>query len=200
MLARKGIPFRVLGAILVLLSPICLGETIYAYYPSPLSVPYFAHLQGNAWILQDSQKKRLVQVLSRFRGETILPGRCYWNYAQAPAIVDFSENRCWVAYTFHEYHCGRATEADYRSQINNKFYDGKMTDPLSFLNGNNITAVMIWPEDAVSDQLLQQFKTQLAPEFFYIDCKMDGPNNAGLFVRQSDLEPMPGMVGYSTED
>jgi hypothetical protein len=75
-----------------------------------------------------------------------------------------------------------------------------MADPLSFLNGNNIAAVMIWPEDAISDQLLQQLQTQLGPEFFYIDCKMDGTNNAGLFIRQSDLEPMPGMVGYSSQN
>jgi hypothetical protein len=199
-LKRKGLPFRVLAAIVVFLSPICMAECIYSHYPNPLTIDHLAHLQGNGWILGDSQKKRLLEVLRRFHGETILPGRSYWDYSQSPAIVDFSENRCFVAYTYHEYHCGRGGEADYRSQLNNHFYDGKLADPLSFLNGNNITAVLIWPEDTISDQLLQQFKNQLGPEFFYIDCKMDGANNAGLFVRQSDLEPGPGMVGYSSQN
>jgi hypothetical protein len=199
-LARKGLLFRVMGAILVLLSPICLGETIYAYYPNPLTVTYIARLTGNQWIQDDAQKKRLLQVLGQLHGQTILPGKSYWNFSQSPAVVDFSENRCWVAYTFHEYHCGRGAEADYRSKLNNNFYDGKIGDPLSFLKGNNIAAVMIWPEDAISDQQLKQFQDQLSSEFFYIDCKMGGTNNAGLFIRQSDLEPMPGMVGYSTEN
>jgi hypothetical protein len=135
-----------------------------------------------------------------FHGQTILPGRSYWNYSQAAAVVGFSENNCWVAYTFNEFHYGRGAEGDFRSEMNNRFYDGKIADPLSYLNGNNIAAVLIWPEDAVSDEQLQKFKNQLDPEFFYIDCKMDGANNAGLFVRQSDLEPMPGMVGYSSQN
>ena len=50
-----------------------------------------------------------------------------------------------------------------------------------------IDAVLIWPEDGISDALLEKFKQQLGPEFFYIDCKMDGTDNAGLFVRQSKL-------------
>ena len=128
-----------------------------------------------------------------------LPGRCYWNYSQSPAVVTFSENKCFVAYTYHEYLYGRGHEGDYRSKLNNEFYDGNMADPLSFLRGYNINAVMIWPEDQVSDQLLQQFQTQLRPEFFYIDCKMDGPNNAGLFIRQSDLETLARGPGASPD-
>jgi len=197
-LMRKGIPFRILGAIIVLLSPLCLAETVSAYYPNPLTTKDFAHLEGNSWILEDAQKKRILQVLRRLHGATILPGRSYWNFSQSPAVVDFSENRCWVAYTHHEFHCGRGMEADFRSQVNNSFYDGKMVDPIPFLDGNNIAAVMIWPEDNISDQLIQQFQNQLRSEFFYIDCKMDGPSNAGLFIRQSDLDPFQASVGVSS--
>jgi len=199
-LMRKGLLFRILSAVILLLSPVCLGEAIYSYYPNPLNTGELAHLGGHDWILGDAQKKRLLGVLSMFHGETILPGKSYWNYSQSPAVVDFSENRCFVAYTYLKFLAGHGGEADYRSKLNNSFYAGKMADPLSFLKGYNIAAVLIWPEDAISDQLLQQFKDQLHPEFFYIDCKMDGANNAGLFIRQSDLEPMPGMVGYSLQN
>jgi hypothetical protein len=188
---RKGIPFRLLSAIIIFVSPICLGMALDDYYPNPLLEQDFAHLQGNDWILGDPQKKRLLQVLRRFHGETILPGRSYWNYSQSPAVVDFSENRCFVAYTHHEFHCGRGAEAEYRNKENNDFYDGRVANPLPFLRANNIAAVLIWPEDNISDQLLQQFQGQLGSEFFYVDCKMDGPNNAGVFMRQSDLEGSP---------
>jgi hypothetical protein len=195
---RKGIAFRILGLIIFLLSPFCLAVTLYEYYP-PLYGPdaqSVLHLEGNEWILGDSQKKRLMDVLHRLHGATILPGRSFWNFSQAPAVVDYSENRCWVGYTHHEFDCGRGAEADQRSKIDNEFYDGKMPNPLVFLRANNISAVMIWPEDNIPDSILQQFQNQLGPEFFYIDCKLDGPNNAGLFIRQSDLEPYPGRSGY----
>jgi hypothetical protein len=60
-----------------------------------------------------------------------------------------------------------------------------MTDPLPFLRANHIAAVLIWPGDQISDALLGRYKTQLGSDYFYIDCKMDGPNNAGVFVRQA---------------
>jgi len=188
---QKEAAFRLLSVIIIVLSPICLVMGIYDYYPNPVIGLDFAHLEGNGWILGDAQKKRLLQVLRQLHAATILPGKSYWNFSQSPAVVDFSENRCFVAYTHHEFHCGRGPEADFRSQLNNDFYDGKNHDPLSFLRGNNIAAVLIWPEDNISDQLLQQFQNQLSSEFFYVDCKMGGPNNAGVFMRQSDLDASP---------
>lgn len=200
LLRQRSVPFFLLGGTILLLSPVCLLKTLYDYNPKPLLQENFAQLEGTSWILADSQKKRLLQVLLRLHGAIILPGRSYWSYSQSPAVVDFSENKCFIAYTYHEYHCGRGPEGDYRSKENNAFYDGKVSDPLSFLRGNNIEAVMIWPEDNISDQLLQQFKSQLDPEFFYIDCKMDGQNNAGVFMRQSDLGQSPIGSDATEED
>lgn len=165
----------------------CLGLTLQEYYPHPYDGGDFFHLQGDSWVEGDAQKKRLLQVMQKFHGATILPGKSYWNYSQAAAVVTFSENQCFVAYTYNEFHYGRGDDANYRSKLNNDFYDGKNAAPLAFLRGYHIDAVLIWPEDTVSDQLLQTFKNQLGPEFFYVDCKMDGPDNAGLFMRQSPL-------------
>jgi hypothetical protein len=195
MFMRKGIPFRFLSLIFLVVSPICLVKAIHDFYPNPVGDPDLANLSGDNWLQKDTQKKRLIQVLQRLHGATILPGICYWNYSQSPAVVTFSENRCFVAYTYHEFLYGRGAEGDYRSKVNNEFYAGTIADPLSFLRGYNIDAVMIWPEDQISDQLLHQFQTQLHPDFFYIDCKMDGPDNAGVFIRQSDLETLAGGLG-----
>jgi hypothetical protein len=190
--AQRNLGFRLLSGCLVINALICLGQTLKYYYPYPVIEPHSFRLQGDAWVRDDPQKKRLVQVLRRLHGAVILPGKSYWDYSQAAAIVAFSENQCYVAYTYNEFHYGRGAEGDYRSQLNNNFYDGKNPDPLAFLRGNDINAVLIWPEDAVPDALLQQFKVQLDSEFFYIDCKMDGPNNAGVFFRKV---PVPAFAG-----
>jgi hypothetical protein len=67
-----------------------------------------------------------------------------------------------------------------------------MPNPLAFLRNNDIAAVLIYPDDAISDDLLQQFEDQLGSDYFYVDCKGDGPNNAGVFLRQ------PGALSFET--
>jgi hypothetical protein len=185
---RKGISFRLLTIFLLFNSVICIRAALAEYYPDPFTASNLFQLQGDSWVQGDAQKKRLLEVMTRLHAVTFLPGKSYWNYSQAAAVVSFSGNKCFVAYTYNEFHYGRGGEADYRSKLNNQFYDGEIADPLSFLSGDNISAVLIWPEDAISDQLLQKFKEQLKSEFFYVDCKMDGQNSAGIFMRQSDLE------------
>ena len=106
-------------------------------------------------------------------------------------MIAFSENLCYVAYFHQEEQCGQGDEARYRNDLNNEFYAGKMADPLPFLRANNISAVLIWHEDGISDALLQQFQQQIGSEYYYINCKMDDPDNSGVFIRQSDL-PMSG--------
>ena len=187
---RKGIAYRLMSMSLILISIICIRSALLAYYPNPLTADNLFQLRGDSWVQGDPQKKRLLEVMSQLQAATILPGKSYWNYSQAAAVVGFSGNKCFVAYTYNEFHYGRGGEADYRSLLNNQFYSGKIVDPLALLSGDNIAAVLIWPEDAISDQLLQKFKDQLKTEFFYVDCKMDGQNNAGVFMRQSKLEDL----------
>jgi hypothetical protein len=192
--ARPGVIFRLFSAFLLLISAICLRAALIEYYPNPLTANNLFQLQGDSWVRDDVQKQRLLEVMQRLKAATILPGKSYWNYSQAAAVVSFSGNKCFVAYIINELYYGRRAEAYYRNEINNEFYDGKMADPLALLSGENIDAVLIWPEDAISDQLLQKFKDQLKSEFFYVDCKMDGPNNAGLFVRQAPLKDSLGAT------
>ena len=193
LLMQNKTSLRFVGACLLLSGFFCLGANLSEFYPHPFSGGDSFTLAGDQWVKNEPQKGRILQALQRFHGAVILPGKSYWNYSQAAAVVSFSENECYVAYTFNEFHYGRGGDADYRSKLNNAFYDGKIDAPLSFLRGNQIDAVLIWPEDAVSGPLLQQFKDQLGSEFFYIDCKMDGADNAGVFVRQSPLISTPVM-------
>jgi len=145
------------------------------------------HLRGDTVLQNDPQKKRILQVLNRLHATTVLSGRSQWSYNQGPSLVDFSENRCFIAWFYQEYQCGHGGEAEYRDQMSNDFFDGKMTDPLPFLRLNDIAAVMIFPDeqpkDCIPDDILTQLKAQLAPEFYYIDCHEGGEHNAGVFLR-----------------
>jgi hypothetical protein len=150
------------------------------------------HLRGDTVMQNDAQRKRLLQVMKRLHGQTILPGESTWSYNMAPSLIGFSENMCYIAWFAQEYQCGHGGEAEYRNQMTNDFYAGKMTNPLPFLRSNDIAAVLIWPDDAIPDSLLAQFKTQLASDYYYVDCHDGGPNNAGVFIRFSPpLAPQP---------
>jgi hypothetical protein len=185
---RKDLFFRSLTAILVAANLYCLGMWLKIVYYDPIDRQSICYLQGDYYMHQEPQRKRLSQVLRSLHGATILPGKSYWAYNEAPLFVTLSENRCYVAYTFQEEECGHGGEINHRSDLNNQFYAGDMASPLAFLENNNITAVLIWPEDRVTDGLLQQFQTQIGSDYFYIDCKMDGVQNAGVFIRQAAFQ------------
>jgi uncharacterized membrane protein len=184
---QTGLSFRFLTAVLVSSNVLILLMWLKSIYYDPIDGHNFWRLQGDYYVQHDPQTRRLVQVLSRLHAATILPGKSYWAYNDAPTIVGFSENRCYVAYTYQESQAGHRDEAEYRNVLNNSFYDGTMASPLPFLRSNNIAAVLIWPGDTISDSLLQKFQARIGSDYFYIDCKGDGPNNAGVFMRQSAL-------------
>jgi hypothetical protein len=183
--------FRILALAMIGIFAVCLGNWMRIRY-GELDPKDFFRLQGDAMVQDYPQSKRIVQVLKSMHGKVVLPGKSYWDYNAAPAIVAFSENYCYVAYYFQEEDSGNGDEADYRNKLNNDFYDGKMDDPLPFLLSNNISAVLIWTEDQIPDAQLQKFQQQLASQYYYIDCKMDQPNNAGVFIRrQAGPTPLP---------
>ncbi len=181
---QTGFLFRSLSVFMIVIFGICFGAWMNERYYE-LEPNGFFRLQGDSIVQGDHQSKRLLQVLKTLHGAIILPGKSYWDYNAAPAVIGFSENYCYVAYYFQEDNTGNGAEAKYRDTMNNMFYDGKMADPLPFLRANNIAAVLIWPEDNISDDQLQKFQQQLGHDYYYINCKVDQPNNAGVFMRQS---------------
>jgi hypothetical protein len=142
------------------------------------------HLEGDGILRQDPQRTRLLQVLSQFHRKTVLTGKVDWDYYDSPALAVFSGNRDYIAWTWAEEHYGHQGENDFRAAQVNDFYAGKTADPLGFLTGNSIQAVVIWPDDKISDNLLATLKTKLAPNYVYVDCRGDGSDNAGVFLRQ----------------
>ena len=206
---QRGIFFRSLTAFFLIVHALCLGAWLKTIYWDPLDPAKYFKIQGDTFLEVNSQTHRLMQVLRTLHGATILPGKSYWAYNEAPALITFSENRCYVAYFHQEDQSGHSGEAEYRSSINNEFYRGTLASPLAFLRANNIAAVLIWPEDNLPDSLLQKIQGEIGSEYYYINCKMDGPANAGVFMRQGgagpaavelapqplDLSPLPDPAG-----
>ena len=60
--------------------------------------------------------------------------------------------------------------------------------PLHFSPAIILRRVLIWPDEKITDDILTKLKAQLSPAYYYIDCKMDEPNNAGIFFR------FPGVI------
>jgi hypothetical protein len=180
---QRGVFFLVLTGFFISVHLLSLGAWIKTVYHDPLDPSRYFHIEGDVYLQNDPQTRRLLEVLKPLHGATILPGKSYWAYNLAPGLVTFSENRCFVAYFHQEAQVGHDDVAEYRSSLNNSFYRGEMADPLPFLRANHIAAVLIWPDDQISDDQLQKFQTQLGSEFFYINCKADGQHNAGVFMR-----------------
>jgi hypothetical protein len=152
------------------------------------------HLEGDGILRNDPQRARLLQVLSQLHQATLLTGKVEWAYNASPALAVFSGNRTYIAWTYSEEHYGHTVENDFRAGQVNDFYAGKTTDPLGFLTSHSIAAVVIWPDDNIPDDLVATLKGQLAPYYNYIDCRGDGPNNAGVFMRQPTLSESPASA------
>ncbi len=188
---QRNIAFRLLTAVYLFISIVFIPTWARQCYDNSWSGNVL-HLRGDVAIVVDPQKKRLLQVLQRYHGVTVLSGKSAEAYNECPSMVGFSENMCYIAWFFQEFQCGHGGEAEYRDKQSNDFFAGKMANPLAFLRSNNITAVVIWPEDIIPDNILNQMQAQLGSEYYYVDCKGDGPNNAGVFVRQ------PGTVALNS--
>ena len=193
---QRALPFRFLTVVFLLMSTVLIVAWTRIVTAAVYWDTIAFHLKGDTVFQNDPQRKRVLQVLKRLHGQTILPGHSEWSYNMAPSAIGFSGNMCYIAWYAQEYQTGHGGEAEYRDKMTNDFYAGKMADPLAFLRSNNIDGVLIWPDDnpdfCISDAQLEKFKTQLAPDFYYIDCHEGGPHNAGLFIRMSSsLPPQP---------
>jgi hypothetical protein len=142
------------------------------------------HLEGYRYITHEPQQKRMLDVLSQYKQAIFLTGVGDYCYYEAPALTVFTGNLSYSAWYWFESNANNPDEANARNKLNRAFYSGDMPNRLEFLRDKNVTGVLIWPGDNIADDKLAALKTDLAPEYDYIDCKGAGPNNAGVFVKK----------------
>ena len=184
---QQGWLFRGLSAVLVLTGFLSLGAWADGVYQSVDVGGSFLHLEGDHFIQANPQMRRMEEVLGRLRGQTVLTGKSTRAFFESPCLPAFTENRCFLGWTNAEETCGHPDEAHEREKETNAFYDGTLPAPLTFLEANDITAVLVWPDDKISNDWLDKMKAQLDPEYTYFDCRGDGTDNAGLFLKRTAL-------------
>jgi len=144
------------------------------------------HLEGTHYLMVDDQKKKMFQVLTQFKHATFLTGKSVaFNYYESPALTVFTENRSFSTWTYFESVANYSDVAEYREKLNNDFYSGAMTNRLQFLQSNNITGVLIWPDNDIPNDALDALTKELDPSYQYIDCRGNGDKNAGVFLLRS---------------
>jgi hypothetical protein len=187
---RTGWPWRLITLVLLFSATVSLcGWTATKLRWAPWKDGAF-HLQGDYQLLDDPQKARMMHILEQVKRATFLSGNSAWCYNESPTLAVFTGNRSYSAWFYFESVANYPDEAEYRSKLNNDFYSGAMTDRLQFLRNNNITGVLIWPDDAIPDATLAALTKELAPTYDYIDCRGSGAHNAGVFL----LRPLPPEV------
>jgi len=184
--SRAGVAFRLVTIFLLLSAFVSLVYFVHDLTQGNWDGSAF-HLEGTQYITADDQKKRMLQVVGQTKHVTYLSGKCVYCYNEAPALAVFTNNKSYIAWSWFESLTNYINEADYRDKLDNDFYSGAMTGRLQFLHDNQIAGVLIWPDDDLSDDYLANLRKELEPTYEYIDCKGNGPNNAGVFL----LRPMP---------
>jgi hypothetical protein len=183
-LSRRGWGFRFLSLLLVLTAAI----SFYCWLDNSLRGIDWQNdalrTEGDNYLKNDPQFGRMMQVLQPYRGLTVVAARSEWEYSECPGIAVFTENRVYSAWFVSEAICGHDGEAEYRMQLTNDFYDWKLPDPLAFLEDNGIGAVLIWPYDKITDDKMKLMKAALGPGYRYVDCRLSGENNVGVFLRR----------------
>jgi hypothetical protein len=122
------------------------------------------------------------------KDKIITTGTSGWSFCPSARIANFSGNRDYITWSFNcdnDMFRNGAGAGELREVELNNFYAGKDPDPLLFLRKHDISAVVIWPDDNVKDDVLDKLKQQLAPTYQYEDTRDQDnrtPPNCGIFL------------------
>jgi hypothetical protein len=167
----------------------------YSYYTTHLDVAAIGYLDGRGGMRTDPVKARIFAEVSKLDHVIMMPGKDTWSYADNAMMADLTHNSNYVAWCWHEdlnFNPNSFGEGGRRDAAINALYDGKCADPLGFLQAENISALVIWPDDQITDATLSKLKEQLAVNYVYRDFHSTDPGapNAGVFVKRSNLSQL----------
>lgn len=155
------------------------------------------HLDGYGPLRWDIRKAKILEALSQMKGQTIIPGKSSWSFCESTALAHFTQNRAYVTYsviTDFGFYTNGLGEGYKREVPVNDLYDGKCANPLVYLRQRNIAALVIYPDDDISDENVAKLKAALAPYYSYEDYR-DGdpltPPNAGVFIYRPSVAGLP---------
>ena len=183
--AMRAWTTRLLSAVILMVGFASFGAYVKGAYDFATGSGAFLQIEGDHFLSYNQQKVRMKEVLSRIHGQNVVTGLAHHAFFESTALPAFTENRCYLGWTNAEETAGHPGEADFREKQINDFFAGKLPDSTGFLQTNDIAAILIWPDDKITDAALTALKTTLAAQYTYFDCKGDGQDNAGVFLRNS---------------
>ncbi|MCE0498024.1 MAG: hypothetical protein LV481_08785 [Methylacidiphilales bacterium] len=190
---RRWWPYRTIAALVIVTTLLSFPYWItHAWRTASWGQDIF-HLEGEGPLHWDSRKAEMFHVLNQFHNQIIVTGRPHAEYDESPSLSVFTHNRNYIAWSDRMLIWTEPNGAEQirRNLTINALYDGKLLDPLRFLRLRNITALVIWPDDHIPDNTLNQLKIQLAPAYEYCNYRDDGGENAGVFVYRPQLATLP---------
>jgi hypothetical protein len=148
------------------------------------------HIEGLGDFRTDSVRSRIFHAVSTMNHQVILTGKCEWEYNEAPLLAAFTLNYDYIADDFdcdNHFAAGSFWEGKRRAEAINAIYEGRDPNAVSYLRDRNIVALVVWPDDHIPANTLDKLKAELAPAFWYHDCRdtdaaPDAPN-AGVFLK-----------------
>jgi Uncharacterized membrane protein (DUF2298) len=198
-LRQRAWVFRVLALTLVVNSLLTLGFWT-SYYARTVDKEDLAQIDGLGQYRTDRRKARILEVVSRLPGQTILPGEATWNASESGLLPLLSNTRSYLsttnfdAFLFYPNGIGDAPRRQYGVD---HLYAGTMADPLVFLRQHNIAALVIHPDDNLPASLVEKLKAQLAPYYTYEDANRRVPRDLDADVNPGN--PAAGVFVYHPE-
>jgi hypothetical protein len=171
------------------------------YYSRAMPPDHPWELDGIGSIRADGKKARLLNITSTIKHQIIITGKSGWAFNQSPLLANLTLNSDYATWSFDcdvDVYPNSYGEA-YKRQLELKdLYEGKNDDPLAYLRERNIAALVIWPYDNITDDMLAKLQQRLAPDYFYEDCR-DGhphvPPNTGVFLyRPHQVDDAPKVA------
>jgi hypothetical protein len=192
---RRQIFFRLMTGVLLLSSFISLVAWGQWYWRSiDWNNQEVFHLEGKGPFRWDPLRGRLLQAMSQMKNQTVLTGTSGWSFCDSPMLAAFTGNRTYITWSTicDQIVCGTTYgEAYQREKEVNNLYAGKCPNPLLFLRTHDIAAVVIYPLDHISDQVVTSLKKQLSPYYEYVDFSDPGSVNSGIFIYHPELINWP---------
>ena len=166
------------------LSVLCLisayGVLLAQYFTSTPKV-FAGKLEGDAWITADIAQKAILRLLKESPPGVVLEHPRDRAFNEMSAYALFSGQPAHIGWIGHEFLWrGASYDIEQRFQGAKDFYDGKLGDPLSWLEANHVRYI-IWLAPQNKDSRFAGINTALAGRYFWRETYRAGDFRVGFW-------------------
>ena len=182
---QRGGGFRLVTLVVLAASFLGLAGWARYYWTTSWRVTDSLRMEGDGSLVTRPSTLPILRAVQTLRGQMLLTGLCYGGPSDSAAIAFFTHNYSYVAgstYIDAIFCPGTHGESFRREKEVSDFYHGQLADPLGFLRDHHIAAVLIFPDDDLTDAEIANLKSALAPAWRYEDSHDEDDPHAGIFL------------------